>query len=234
MAPRGYTSTFGRCLGENGCDRLGGETRVGATDPAGQPALHPWGVSGARWGYLDHRQGPGVATSARLGLAGGLGLARSDLVSSEVGTTNAAMTMHATGHGVTPEMNWGGKIAFGESKASEKLTRISNLENEAQFMTSQNPESYQSYPVFPSHPIGSLKTAGVAQMQGARGDGMAHAISSLVQRRRWVAHAVFRLKAAGVAQCKAHEATEWHPPFQALCNAADGSHMRFLVQNSPL
>ena len=38
----------------------------------------------------------------------------------------------------------------------------------------------------------TLKIAAVAQLQGARCDGMAHAISSIVQRRRWVADAVFR------------------------------------------
>ena len=37
--------------------------------------------------------------------------------------------------------------------------------------------------VFPGHLCGALKTAAVAQLQGARCDGMAHAISSFVQRR---------------------------------------------------
>ena len=38
----------------------------------------------------------------------------------------------------------------------------------------------------------ALKTAAGAQLQGAQCDGMAHAISSVVQRRRWAADAVFR------------------------------------------
>ena len=45
---------------------------------------------------------------------------------------------------------------------------------------------------YSDHPFGALKTAAVAQLQGARCDEMAHAISSLVQRRRWVSDAVFR------------------------------------------
>ena len=45
-----------------------------------------------------------------------------------------------------------------------------------------------------------LKRADVAQLQGARCDGMAHAISSLVQRRRWAAAARFRLHVAVSAE----------------------------------
>ena len=50
---------------------------------------------------------------------------------------------------------------------------------------------------FPDQPFGALKTATVAQLQGARCDGMAHAISSFVQRCRWVADAVFRMRGSG-------------------------------------
>ena len=37
---------------------------------------------------------------------------------------------------------------------------------------------------FLGHPFGALKTATVAQLQGARCDGMAHAMSTFVQRHR--------------------------------------------------
>ena len=64
-------------------------------------------------------------------------------------------------------------------------------------------------------------------MPGAQGDGMAHAISSLVQRRRSLA--TMQKKPQEPSMCKAREAMEWPTPFQALRNAADGRLLRFFL-----
>ena len=47
-------------------------------------------------------------------------------------------------------------------------------------------------------PIWCHENRSCAQLQGARCDGMAHAISSFVQRRSWAADAVFRMKLLGM------------------------------------
>ena len=79
-----------------------------------------------------------------------------------------------------------------------------NLKNAVEFVNPPNLLSFSIITVFPGHPFGALKTAAVAQLQGARCDGMAHAISSFVQRRRWATDAVFRFKTATVDAAAKH------------------------------
>ena len=68
-----------------------------------------------------------------------------------------------------------------------------NLKNAVELVDSPDRLLLSIFSCLSWPPIWIPENADVVQLQGARCDGMAHAISSFVQRCRWAAAAFFRL-----------------------------------------
>ena len=91
-----------------------------------------------------------------------------------------------------------------------------NLKNAVELVNPPNPLLLSIFSCFSWPPIWCPENADVVQLQGARCAGMAHAISSFVQRSRWAAAAFFRLKVARRRRA----------PVDLKSKAADVAHMQ--------